>query len=43
MQEDAEVRFIAWFFHRNTRSMNKREYAVSFKQLDRITPTISSP
>jgi death-on-curing protein len=34
--DDAEVRFLGWFFRRNTRAENKREYFISFKQLERV-------
>jgi death-on-curing family protein len=35
-QPDPEVRFLSWFLRRHTRSENKREYYISFKQLERV-------
>jgi death-on-curing protein len=35
-QPDADIRYISWFFRRHTRSTNKREHFISYKQLERV-------
>lgn len=35
-QPDPDVRFLGWYIRRNTRAENKREFFISYKQLERI-------